>query len=166
MKVVLLDTKVHNRNHFSCEEDSLTEYLQKQASQDIQKRLAACFVAVNESKDVIGYYTLSNDSLDRTEIPEEHQKKVPKNYRVPVTLLGRLARDISTKGMGIGEHLLLDALHRSYTISINEIGSMAVIVDPINDNAITFYSKYGFNLLPDSGKMFISMKTISQLFKA
>lgn len=136
-----------------------------QASQDIKKSLAACFVIVDETNHILGYYTLSNDSLDRNEIPEEHQKKVPPNYNVPVTLLGRLARDISARGTGIGEHLLLDALNRSYNISIKGIGSMAVIVDPINENAIKFYSKYGFTLLPDSGKMFLSMKTISQLFK-
>lgn len=165
MKIFLLDTKIHNRNNFSCEEDSLTEYLKKQASQDIKKSLVACFVIVDETSKVIGYYTLSNDSLDRKEIPEEHQKKVPQNYSVPVTLLGRLARDISAKGTGIGEHLLLDALKRCYNISVKGIGSMAVIVDPINENAIKFYSKYGFTLLPDSGKMFLPMKVIAQLFK-
>ena len=136
-----------------------------QASQDIKRSLAACFVIADEKYHVIGYYTLSNDSLSRYEIPEEHQKKVPQNYNVPVTLLGRLARDISAKGTGIGEHLLLDALNRCYNISVKGIGSMAVIVDPINENAIKFYSKYGFTLLPDSGKMFLSMKAISQLFK-
>lgn len=127
--------------------------------------MAACFVIVNETNQVISYYTLSNDSLGRNEIPEEHQKKVPPNYNVPVTLLGRLASDISAKGTGIGEHLLLDVLNRSYTISIKGIGSMAVIVEPINENVIKFYSKYGFTRLPDSGKMFLSMKAISQLFK-
>jgi len=165
LKVFLLDTKIHNRNNFSCEEDSLTEYLRRQASQDIKKSLAACFVVVDETNNVIGYYTLSNDSLEREEIPAEHQKKVPQNYRVPVTLLGRLARDISARRTGIGEHLLLDALHRCYRISISGIGSMAVIVDPINDKAAKFYSKYGFTLLPDSGKMFLPMKVIADLFK-
>ena len=42
---------------------------------------------------------------------------------------------------------------------------MAVVVDPINKNAVDFYAKYGFILLPDSGKMFISMKTILKLFE-
>ena len=165
MKVHLLDTKIHNRNNFSCEEETLSNYLKQQASQDIKKSLAACFVVVDENNNIIGYYTLSNDSLDREEIPAEHQKKVPQNYHVPVTLLGRLARDISVKGTSIGEHLLLDALHRCYNISIQGIGSMAVVVDPINENAIKFYQKYGFILLPDSGKMFLPMKVIAQLFK-
>ena len=82
-----------------------------------------------------------------------------------MTLLGRLARDITTKGLGIGEQLLIDALQRSYNISQHSIASMAVVVDPINDKAVNFYGKYGFELLPDSGKMFLPMKAIEKLFR-
>ncbi len=165
MEVVLLNPKIHDRTNFNCEEDLLSDYLKQQASQDIKKSLAACFVIADQTHKIIGYYTLSNDSLHRNEIPEEYKKKVPQNYGVPVTLLGRLARDISAKGTGVGEHLLLDALQRSYHISVKGIGSMAVIVDPINENAVAFYRKYGFTLLPDSGKMFLPMKVIAQIFK-
>jgi len=41
-----------------------------------------------------------------------------------------------------------------------------VIVDPFDDNAVRLYQKYGFILLPDSGKMFLPMATISLLFDA
>ena len=164
MKTYLLDGKLHDRSKFSCEERSLTEYLQKQASQDIKRSLAACFVVLDQCKYVIGYYTLSNDSIGRTEIPEEYQKKIPRNYDVPVTLLGRLARDITVKGTGLGEHLLLDALQRSNSVSKKSIGSMAVVVAPLSENAVSFYSKYGFVSLPNSGKMFLTMKAIGKLF--
>jgi len=166
LKVFLLNTKIHDRSKFFCEEESLTEYLQKQASQDMKKSLAACFVLI-EGKDnhIKGYYTLTSESINRDEIPQDYKNKIPRNYNVPVTLLGRLARDITMKGKGAGEFLLLDALWRSYEISQKEIGSMAVVVDPINENAISFYNKYGFILLPDSGKMFLTMNAISKLFK-
>ena len=164
MKVILLE-KTHDRTKFNCEEKSLTEYITKQVSQDIKKKLAACFVVVNSSNEVIGYYTLTSESLGRESIPSEFQKKVPRNYNAPVILLGRLARDLSQKGTQIGEHLLLDALHRSFIISSENLGTMAVVVDPISQHAIDFYTKYGFIMLPDSGKMFIPMKTIEKLFK-
>ena len=164
MEVVHLE-KSHNRSKFKCEEESLTEYIKKQVSQDVKKSLAACFVIINEGNEVIGYYTLTSESLGRETIPVEYQKKNPKNYSAPVILLGRLARDISQKGSDIGETLLLDSLYRCYTISKNSIGSMAVVVDPLSQFAIDFYAKYGFILLPDSGKMFIPMKTIGKLFK-
>ena len=166
MKVYLLNTKIHDRRKFYCEEDSLTEYLLKQANQDMKKSLAACFVLIEGNDNLIkGYYTLTSESLNRDDVPEDYKNKIPRNYNVPVTLLGRLARDITMKGTGAGEFLLLDALRRSYEISKKEIGSMAVVVDPINENTISFYNRYGFILLPDSGKMFLTMKAISKLFE-
>lgn len=162
MKIQLLE-KIHNRKKFTCEEDSLTEYIRKQVSQDIRKRLTACFVAIDDEQNVIGYYTLSSESLGRELIPDKYLKLVPQNYNAPVILLGRLARDIKTKGTGLGEHLLIDALFRSYKLSNKSIGAMAVVADPINEKAVDFYRKYGFEQLPDSERMFLSMKVIEQL---
>ena len=162
MEISILD-KTHNRKNFECEEKSLTDYIQKQVSQDIIKKLAICFVALDVENNVKGYYTLSSQSLGRELIPEKYLKKVPENYNAPVILLGRLARDQTEKGKGLGEHLLLDALFRAFTISEKSIGAMAVVVDPIIDYAVKFYEKYGFEQLPDSGKMFLSMNTVKQI---
>ena len=162
MKIQLLE-KNHNRRDFTCEEDSLTEYIRKQISQDIRKRLATCFVAVDDEQNVIGYYTLTSESLGRELIPDKYLKQVPKNYNAPVILLGRLARDIKTRGTGLGEHLLMDALFRSYKLSNESIGAMAIVVDPINEKAVAFYKKYGFEKLLDSDKMFLPMKVVGQL---
>ncbi len=58
--------------------------------------------------------------------------------------------------------LLIDALLRSFEIS-HIIGSFAVIVDPIDNEAEAFYAKYGFIMLPGSGKMFLPMKILGKL---
>ncbi len=113
MKIVLLDTS-HNRENFTCEESSLTAYIRKQASQDMRKRLATCFVAVDENQNVMGYYTLTSESLGRDVIPEKYMKRIPRNYHAPVILLSHLARDIRMKGTGFGEYLLMDALFRRH----------------------------------------------------
>jgi predicted GNAT family N-acyltransferase len=162
LDISLLD-KTHNRKAFKCEEQQLTEYIHNQVSQDVKKKLAVCFVATDSYKNVIGYYTLTSESLGREQIPEKYIKKVPRNYNAPVILLGRLARDLSAKGTGLGEHLLLDALFRAFTLSEESIGAMAVVVDPINEYAVDFYRKYGFEQLPDSEKMFLPMSTIRQI---
>lgn len=155
----------HKKAEFSCGVPMLDDYLRKQANQDIKRNLTACFVLTDESNDLLkGYYTLSNNSIPQDKIPPNYQKKLPKSYTsIPTTLLGRLAVDERYKGQGLGKLLLVDALFRSYEIS-DLVGSYAVIVDPIDQSAVEFYSKYGFILLPDSGKMFLPMQTIKSLF--
>lgn len=157
----------HNRDDFECGQKALDEYLKKQANQDIKKKLSACFVITENEKSVNkvrGYYTLSNTGISREYIPQELRNKFPKSYKtIPATLLGRLARDRSVIGQGQGEKLLIDALYRSH-LAAKELGSFAVVVDPIDKKAELFYAEYGFKKLPDSGKMFLAMKTIDQLF--
>lgn len=166
LQTVSLNSK-HNRENFECGKDSLNDYLKKQANQDIKKKLAACFVITEnqfQKEEIKGYYTLSNSSIPRECIPESYQKKFPRSYdTIPATLIGRLARDVSFTGKGIGEFLLMDALYRSFMAS-KELGSFAVVVDPIDEYAEKFYFTYGFIKLPDSGKMFLPMRTIEQLF--
>lgn len=159
--------KHHFRDDFSSGQESLDNYLKKQVNQDIRKRISVCFVLVdkiNQNK-IKGYYTLSNSSIPRTYLPEILQKKFPQSYKtIPTTLIGRLARDLTFRKQGIGEKLLIDALYRSFLVA-KELGSFAVVVDPIDNFAVDFYTSYGFILLPDSGKMFLPMKTIEQLFE-
>ena len=164
LKLSILN-KSHNRKEFDCGKELLNNYLKQQVSQDIKKKLSVCFVLTDESNIVKGYYTLSNSSIPQSDIPLNFSKKLPNSYTyIPVTLLGRLAIDKSIFRKGQGEYLLIDALRESYKVSKNVIGSIAVVVDPIDDEAIAFYKKYDFIMLPNSGKMFLSMHTISKLF--
>jgi predicted GNAT family N-acyltransferase len=156
----------HRKSEFSCGNELLDDYLHKQANQDIKRKLSACFVLNDKETNLIkGYYTLSNNSIPQESTPIQIQKKLPKSYKsIPTTLLGRLAVDSRFQGKGVGKLLLVDALKRSYEIS-KTIGSFAVVVDPIDKGADNFYAKYGFIKLPDSGKMFLPMRTINQLFE-
>jgi GNAT superfamily N-acetyltransferase len=156
----------YNKNSFSCGKIALDDYLHKQANQDIKRKLSICFILPDKNNNIKGYYTLSNDIIPQEDLPVEIKKKMPKSYtNLPTTLLGRLAVDKNFRGQGIGELLLLDALKRCYDVSNESIGSMAVVVDPLDEDAVSFYKKYGFVELPDSGRMFLPMKTISELFK-
>lgn len=157
--------KKYLREGFDCGKELLNNYLKTQAGQDIKRKLSACFVLSENGTDIQGYYTLSNNSIPLNSFPEQIQKKLPKSYKaIPTTLLGRLAIDKKFQGQGIGKILLIDALKRSYELS-REIGSFAVVVDPIDKEAEAFYKKYDFIKLPDSGKMFIAIKTLEELFK-
>ncbi|MDG1697340.1 MAG: GNAT family N-acetyltransferase [Polaribacter sp.] len=156
----------HRKKEFSCGKDMLDNYFQKQANQDIKRKLSACFVLNDKETDLVkGYYTLAQNSLDQNLVPLQFQKKLPNSYKsIHTTLLGRLAIDANFQGKGVGKLLLIDALRRSYEIS-KSIGSFAVVVDPIDKDAEQFYAKYGSIKLPDSGKMFLPMNTIKTLFE-
>jgi len=156
----------HKKSSFSCGKEMLDTYIQKQANQDVKRKLSVCFVISDAETNLIkGYYTLSNNSIPSAFIPDEIRRKLPRAFEsIPTTLLGRIAIDNRFQGQGIGKLILIDALKRCYEIS-KVVGSFAVVVDPIDQDAESFYNKYGFIQLPDSGKMFLPMKTVSQLFE-
>ena len=163
--VTILLTSDYHKQKFQSGTAQLDNYLHHQAGQDVKRKLTAVFISPGEDNMIKGYYTLSNDALSRSNIPESLLKKLPPAYaNLPITLLGRLAIDKSLQGKGFGSLLLVDALKRSFHTAASSIGSMAVVVDPIDDNARRFYLKYSFIELPDSGRMFIPMSTIAQLF--
>lgn len=158
--------KKHDRAAFSCEHDRLNKYLKEQASQEIRKRVSAVYVLTPDGKTIAGYYTLSQYAVDAGELPAEtaHKLHVPKYEKLPATLLGRLARSIEFRGMGIGEILLMGALKRALEHSRN-IASLAVVVDAKDEKARTFYKTYGFLDLPmHASRLFIPMRTVERLF--
>lgn len=166
MNKIEILSKKHNKKKFACGIDMLDNYLHNQANQDLKRKLSVCFVWEDmESGLIQGYYTLSNHSIPLGSLPYKWKEKLPKSYSyIPVTLLGRLAVDKRFQGKRVGSILLVDALKRSYETS-EKIGSYAVVVDPINIEIERFYEKYGFIKLPDSGKMFIAMKTLKEVFE-
>jgi GNAT superfamily N-acetyltransferase len=162
VKIDLLNPLL-NKKDFNCGKEMLDNYLHTQATQDIKRKLCVVFVLF-EGTTIKGYYTLSNASIPAELIPEAIKKKMPGSYKaLPVTLLGRLAVDTKFKGQGLGGVLLLDALKRSFAVAGESMGSIGVVVDPLDEDAAAFYQKFGFILLPDSGKMFLPMADIAQL---
>src|SRR5689334_16138828 len=132
---VLLNT-VHKKADFSCGTPLLDNYLHTQAKQDVKRKLAACFILADDQNRIKGYYTLSSAAVPRAILPENVIKKLPPSYLdLPVTLMGRLAVDQAYRKQGLGEMLLMDALKRSYEASVSSVGSMAVVVDPIDQGA-------------------------------
>ena len=162
--VTTLLATTHEKAKFSCGKAMLDNYIKKKARQNVKGKVSACFILSDDDKEIKGYYTLSNGSIPRSQLPEFILNQLPRYKDLPVTLLGRLAVDNKFKGQKLGSLLLIDALKRCFNTS-SSIESMAVIVDPIDQEAVAFYTKFGFLLLPGSGRMFLPMATIEQLFK-
>ena len=157
--------KQHDRSGFTCDSEPLDTYLRVQAGQDERKRVAATFVLCEgTSHTVLGFYTLSAISVDIGSWPEHVAKTLPRYPVVPATLLGRLAIDRQLQGRGVGEHLLMDALHRSWQAS-RQVASVAVVVDAKDSRAVEFYTHYDFTPFVDlPTRLFLPMSVIEQLF--
>jgi len=155
----------HERAGFSCGNDVLDRYLKEQASQDLRRGCATPFVLIRGAgaNAVLGYYTLSSYGIDVGELPPSIAKKLPRYPLIPGTLLGRIAIDQKYQGKGIGEFLLLDALHRSLLQSAH-IASAAIVVEALDEHAARFYQHFGFVPFPAiASRLFVPMKTVKEL---
>jgi GNAT superfamily N-acetyltransferase len=154
----------HDRAAFSCGVAALDRYLQQQAGQDARRHVAAPFILrAAGSPRIIGYYTLSSFTVQATDLPPDLAKQLPRYPELPAILLGRLAVDRRFAGQGHGKVLLIDALRRSLEYS-RQVAAMAVVVDAKDDDARTFYERYGFQCFPNyEYRLFLPMKTIEQL---
>jgi predicted N-acetyltransferase YhbS len=152
----------HDRPNFRCGNEALDRYFHERIRKEVEARVAAAFVMA-DGPAVLGYYTLSAHSIERTALPDDVVKKLnlPKYPLIPATLMGRLAVDLKYQGRRLGEILLMDGLERSYVQS-NQVASFTVVVDA-KESAVEFYRRYGFLQLPPGRRMFIPMETIRKL---
>jgi ribosomal protein S18 acetylase RimI-like enzyme len=144
--VVALDA-VHERASFSSDSEPLNRYFQQQVTQDIRRRVAACFVAVTDEQRVVGYYTLAATSVLLAELPASVGKKLPRYPSVPAVRVGRLAVDQAFQRQGLGGALLADAFTRPVR---SEIAAFALVVDAKHELAARFYLHHGFVALPNN----------------
>ncbi len=152
----------HERTGFHSGSDPLDRYLREQVTQDIRRRVAACFVALNDQARIAGYYTLASASLMLSDLPANVARKLPRYPTVPTVRMGRLAVDQSFCGQGLGSALLADALDRA---TRSEIAAYALMVDAKDDRAAAFYDHHGFIALPDSPLTLFLPLTTAQPFR-
>jgi len=154
----------HDRAGFRCGVAALDAYLQRQARQDVERRLAAVFVLTGDGTSIAGFYTLSAHAIVAADLPEEQARKLPR-FPLPVTLLGRMGVSERLQGQGLGELLLLHALERAW-IGAQQVASWAVVVDA-KAGAREFYLKHDFVALPSQpDRLFLPMATVERLFGA
>lgn len=145
-RVAPLDAS-HDRATFNSGSEPLDRYFQQQVTQDVRRRVAACFVALASEQRIAGFYTLASASLLLADLPASVGKKLPRYPTVPAVRMGRLAVDREFKGRGLGAALLADALNRA---ARSDIAAYALMVDAKDDSAAAFYRHHGFIALPDS----------------
>lgn len=143
----------HDRKAFSCGVEPLDRYFREQATQDIRRRVSACYVAIDEATSAIaGYYTLAAGGVPLDEIPSQLAKRLPRYASVPVVRMGRLAVDQHYRGKKLGAALLWDAVLRA---TRSEIAAFALVVDAKDTTAADFYRHHGFVALDDEQRRWL-----------
>ena len=99
LRLALLDT-AHDRALFTGGSESLDRCLREQVTQDVCRRVAACFVALTDGQRIAGYYTLASANLPLADLPAATAMKRPRYPTVPAVRMGRLAVDQAFKGQG------------------------------------------------------------------
>jgi len=142
----------HDRVDFQCGTPALDHYLSRQASQDMRRRVSACYVAVDGNGKLAGYYTLAAGGVPLVDLPEALTKRLPRYPSVPVARLGRLAVALAFQGAKLGGALLADAALRA---ARSEMAVVALVVDAKDEAAVAFYRHHGFQSFGDNTKQLV-----------
>jgi GNAT superfamily N-acetyltransferase len=153
--------KSHDTLSFDCGSQPLNEYLSRYALLNHQNRSARTYVALRDTR-IAGYYTLANGSVNRADVPSRVAQGMG-NYPVPITLLARLAVDVSEQGKGLGRGLLKDALLRAFQAS-DIVGSRAIVTHAKNEAAKAFYQNFQFVPSPlNEFHLYLLMKDVKAI---
>ena len=142
----------HKRDNFACGSPELDLYLRERAAQDMRRRVASCFVAVDGANGIAGFYTIAATSIALELLSAEWEKRLPRYPAVPAVLLGRLAVGSAHQGEGLGGLLVADALLRA---AQSEVMAHALVVSAKNESTSRFYGHLGFEEIDDDGRRLI-----------
>lgn len=148
----------HDRSAFSCGSAPLDRYLREQASQDVKRLMASCFVLLErQTGAVAGYYTLAATSVPAHDLPPEVVKRLPRYPVLPAALVGRLAIDERYHQRGLAGALIADAANR---VLNSDTRAFALIVEAKDERAVGFYRHLGFRDFVSRPRMlFLSLGT-------
>lgn len=150
------------RGLFCCGVEALDRYFHRQVSQDIRRRVTACYIALSgDSERICGFYTLSACHIALPDLPAEITGRLPPYPAVPAVRIGRLAVDQNFRRQGIGSAMLVDAARR---VIESDIAAFALVVDAKGADAVAFYEHHGFSRLDMEGEgrtLFIPLKGIA-----
>ena len=135
-----------DRKGFACGSALLDRYFREQVTQDIKRRVASCFVALDDDGQIAGFYTLAATSIAFDKLSVERARKLPRYPVVPAVLLGRLAVATGFQGQRLGMSLVADAIMRS---TRSEVVAHLMVVDAKDEAAARFYEHPGFERLGD-----------------
>ena len=151
-------TEHHNTSRFRSGVSGLDVWLKNKARQNEARGGARTYVAC-DGRRVAGFYSLAASAVERQRVPSRVRRNMPQP--VPVILLGQLAVDMDYQGQGLGSDLLIDATKRALSAA-DVIGARAIIVQAVNEDAKSFYERFGFRPFSDREPLMLVLR-VSEL---
>ena len=148
----------HHLDDFSCGKPALDLWLKTRARSN-QSHGFTVVMVVHDAGRVVGYYGLAPTAIIPAALPRSVRTGQPPDP-VPCLLLGQLAVDQASAGLGIGTGLLKHALIRAVQ-GAALVGGRALIVNAIDEEARLFWTRRGF--LPSRDDPFRLMRPISHI---
>lgn len=144
---------------FDCGKPPLDDFLRRRALNN-EGKASRTFVVRAANGEVVAYYTLAAGAIQLADVPKKLQRNMPNP--VPVMVLGRMAVDRRHTGRKLGQGMLREAMQRVLEASTT-IGARTLIVHAIDDEAVTFYTRYGFQVFPAGTRtLFLPIETIAK----
>jgi GNAT superfamily N-acetyltransferase len=155
-----------DRDRFCSGHPDLDRFLHRFAGQNqFRHHVGVTYIAVDDDA-ILGFVTVSPSEIEIEARPADRRRRLPR-YPLPTLRLARLAVAQSAQGRWIGQALLRFAL--TPRRMADEIGCVGVVVDA-KPEALTFYLRYGFELLsavegvlldrPEPTPMFLPLSAI------
>jgi GNAT superfamily N-acetyltransferase len=137
-----LDPKRHDRSTFDSGAADLDRWLREYSTQNRRRNTAATWVVTTEKSVVVAYVSLAMTSVDRGAAPASVAKQAPDP--VPALLIGRLAVDRTTTGLGVGTALVVHVLATALDLD-ERVACRAVVVSALDESARSWWRRLGFH---------------------
>lgn len=145
----------HVLKDFDCGVKELNEWLIRHASENERRDLSRTFVLLDDSVDVVGFYSLTAGGVNVANLPKKLAMGLPR-FDIGMVLLGRLAISSKVQGQGLGRDLMVDALLHA-SVAGDNAAARFISVDPIDESARGFYAAFGFQDIggDELGRMYL-----------
>ena len=131
----------HDTSAFDSSQPTLDDWLRKAARDSDVRNLTRTYVWHRGDNVVVAYYTLMPYFIEREVLTKKQGRGLPD--RISCYLIARLALDSRLHGQRLGSQLLASALSRA-AVAARDVGGRYVVVDAIDDTAVSFYRHHGF----------------------
>jgi GNAT superfamily N-acetyltransferase len=136
----------------------LDDWLKNHALAHDRSGMTRVYVTTKDGR-VVGYYGLCTSVVEHEDAIKNVARGMPR-HPVPALLITRFAVSRSEQGVGLGRHLLRDALVRVVKVA-DDVGVRVLHVHAKDGAARAFYARFGFAPSPiDDAQLQLAIKSM------